>query len=86
VLGDVKGAFVNAVGLASSPEEFKNRIEFSLIELGLRLIEIEDVELFEIRTATTDPEPLLFDSISELTIDEPVKFGTFHSYKSESNE
>jgi hypothetical protein len=81
VLNGADGAYVNIVGYACSTEQFEERTKVALLDLDINLLDMEDVELFEIRTARAEPEAAIFHLIEELKFDRSIKFGTFHSYR-----
>jgi hypothetical protein len=81
VLDGSIGAYVNIVGYARSPEQFEERIKVAVLGLDMDLLEVKDVELFEMRTTHEEPAPAIFKLVEELKFDRSIKFDTFHSYR-----
>lgn len=78
------GAFVNVLSKAIDNKDFISRVENSLQEMGMVLIEIEDIEPFESRSALYH----VSDEVRALAITAEtsgsVELGRFHSYDAEN--
>lgn len=74
------GAFVNVLSKATDNKDFISRVESSLHKMGMVLIEIDDIEPFESRSASYH----VHDEIKALAITAEtsgnVEFDSFQSY------
>jgi len=82
ILGDAKGAFVNALALVVDEAEYKHEVQEALHNLGLVAYEFEDVEAFRERVEKwcVDEEMQLL--AEEVSVTGKVRFGIFHNYLS----
>src|ERR1035437_1981787 len=79
LLGNAKGAYVNALALASNPIDFTNKVKESIIDLGFDFIELEDVELFSERIENYEVQENIKILATEAIKSKEVLFGNFHS-------
>lgn len=79
LLDGARGAYVNAVGLASSSANFEMQLRESLVELGFEVVEIDDLELLSERQTKEGPSEELIE-LAKLSVDGEIKFGSFHTY------
>lgn len=81
LFGDVKGAYVNVIGMAHTRNEFITLIKKYLYSLGLKVVSITDVStldsLFESGETLSED---LNDSANTLKNYGHIRFGTFHTY------
>jgi len=80
VLEGGEGAFVTAIALASSRDEFATAVAAALLEGGMLVLEIEDVESYAIDAAaaieTENPD---FDAqVRSVAMDGGIELGPFH--------
>ena len=80
VLGDVDGAYTNAIAKAHSRAAFRHRVTESLNHLGLKLIRIEDAEMLKERLEKYSIDPELMKVANEAELTGEVGFGTFHTF------
>jgi len=80
ILGNSKGAYVNVLAFASTAEEFEVEVNRAVADLGLFVIECEDIEPFAQRAA----QRLLDDELHELAAEvhktRQLRFATFHTF------
>ena len=79
-LGDAKGAYVNALALATDAREYENTVKRALEELGLFAFEVEEVEQYETRAVRCQIDPALTRLSDEVQECGQVRFGDFHTY------
>ncbi len=83
LLGDAKGAYVNVLASATSAAKYTTKVKGALKEIGLNLIEIDDLEpLSERLSKWTVDEEIITMAQTVRKIDS-VAFGTFYEYDSE---
>lgn len=76
------GAFVNVAALANSAEDYRMMVEGALIELELRLVDIEDAEPLSSRLSKWQVEDEIKDMAKTVERVGSVAFGTFDTYRS----
>ena len=81
VLGGAKGAFVNALALASGQETYKENVTAALRDLGLFVIDFQDLELFPERAAHWELREELHELARETELSGNVTFDEFHVYE-----
>jgi hypothetical protein len=82
ILGGAKGAYGNVLAVASNPQEYESAVTECLQDIGLRVLEFEDVEPFGIRTARYALDRNLVDLASDVQRFGEVRFGDFYTYDS----
>lgn len=82
VLGEDAGAYVNALAMSSSSQNFEDLVRDALSDLGLDALEFEDVEVLSGRVERFDVEGSLLDLAEEVRGAGGVRFGDFHAYPS----
>ena len=75
-----KGAYVNAVALASGAGQFHDRVEEALQAYGLGIVETSDVDRVSAYRAEGRIGAEIDELIRTLSDDEPVKFDVFDAY------
>ena len=78
--GNPKGGFVNVIALAYTQQEFFSRVRKSLVEMGFKIVAIEDVELYVDRIKHYEIDPHLKELAAKIDAKNPVGFATFHTY------
>ena len=78
-LDEMKGAYTNALALASNADEFKKMVEHALGQLNLFAFEFEDLEPIEARAARTILNADISVLASRAATGE-VCFDTFHRF------
>jgi hypothetical protein len=81
-LGNSAGAYVAAVGLADNADTFARLVSEKLHEYDFQVVEVEDIELFERRSAKYEVDPEVTNMAESLNTENPVALATFHAYKS----
>lgn len=84
-LGDVPGGFVNVVSYAKTSQDFRRKVSRALDELGLDLVDLDDIQILsqEIAVETASEEILtMIDTVRRL---DSVAFGTFFVYDEEND-
>jgi hypothetical protein len=86
VLLDRNDAFVNAVALAHTAEEFTELVRGALSRLGFDLVDLEEIEpLAHRRLSYAIPEEM--ERLAEMTqISATIQFGAFHTWVSDDDE
>ncbi len=82
VLGEDTGAYVNALAMSSSSQNFETVVAEALNDLGLYALDFEDVEVLSGRARRFDVDKSLLDLAEELRGKGGVRFGDFHAYLS----
>ena len=81
ILGEnSKGAYVNVLALANNRESFRRQIKKACCELDLKLIRLEDCELFEIRIKKGNVDKEIVKKAKEVREMLQVRFATFHTW------
>lgn len=73
-------AFVSVVGLASTAEEFKERVKLLFKALEFELFDLDDVHQVADDAELGKLGPELRKHVSSLSPKDPVAYGTFHAY------
>ena len=79
-LDGAKGAYVNALALASNVEDFQQAVRIALDQLALFAFEFEDVELFDNRSERMKLDKDLYALAHEVRQAGAVRFGEFHRF------
>lgn len=74
------GGFSNVVGLASSKSEFIGAITAKFKELQSNILDVDDVEILDLRDNLNDFDQDIIASISSLSIDSRVEIATIDYY------
>jgi hypothetical protein len=84
--GDGKGAYVNVVAWAESPKAFEEQVRRQSASLDCILVELEEVELLEVRMQADD-YPDEFIDMRQTAIRQPTDtvFGTFYTWDQEDS-
>lgn len=85
-LGDAVGAFVNALVLCESQDEFTELVARAVGELGLRVDSFEDVEPFRARLMRTSIAEELTSLARWVQETERPGFGVFHTFDEGASE
>jgi hypothetical protein len=80
LLNGAKGAYVNILAMASSSSDFKDKVKKSVIDLGLNLLHIEDVELFSERSKNYEITESIKNLAKEVSETKELRFGNFHTF------
>lgn len=80
-LVDAKGAYVNALALVSSSEEYEETVAAALGEFGLFAFEFEDVEPISDRMSRVQIAQSLRELADETRRSGQVRFDDFHTFK-----
>lgn len=83
VLGDVRGAFTNAVAMANGKANFRAAVKRGLDDLGLRLIHLKEAETLKTRLSKHSISEDLERTAEEVKSTGEVGFGTFHTFDAE---
>lgn len=83
VLGDVRGAFTNAIAMANSRSDFRVGVQQALKDLGLRLIRLKEAETLKARLSKHSISEDLAKAAEEVKSTGGVGFGTFHTFDAE---
>jgi len=78
------GAYCQVVGLASTALVFRVKVESVFAEIGLVVMEIEDLEPLEQRVMTGTISGELLTLADQLSASDPVLNDIFHVYSSDS--
>jgi hypothetical protein len=82
-LGNAGGGYVNVVASATTPEHFLRKVRKALDEVGLELIDIDDLEPLSMRLSKkTVSEEILTMARTVEKIDS-VAFGMFYTFDDE---
>jgi hypothetical protein len=77
---DKKGACVNVLIFSSDADEFEKQLTEMLDQLGLKLISLEDVEPFSIRTSNHQVDTALIELAAKVNSHNAIEFGNFHTF------
>ncbi|MFC1587870.1 hypothetical protein ACFL54_06145 [Planctomycetota bacterium] len=80
---EAAGAWVNALVLAGSEDDFRNRVQATLEAMQFNVAEIKDAEPYANRTAATLVVKRLRDLAKTAAESGEVHFGSFHCYHRE---
>ena len=81
ILGDGKGAFVNAFAFVSNTQEYKEAVKAALEEALLLAIDFQDIEPFSERTARQDLSEQFQELAGWTKLTGEVALDDFHVYK-----
>ena len=83
---DRNDAFVNAVALAQTAEEFAQLVRGALSQLGFELVELEEIEPLALRRLSfAIPEEM--ERLAEIAQNSvTVEFGAFHTWVSDDDD
>jgi hypothetical protein len=86
VLLDRNDAFVNAVALAHTAEEFTQLVRGALSQLGFELVDLEEIEPLALRRVSfAIPEEMeRLANIAQSSV--TVEFGAFHTWVSDDDD
>jgi hypothetical protein len=75
-----EGAFVTAIALAASRDEFAAAVRTTLLETGLLLLEIDDLESYapDAATAIETDNPEFDELVRSVALDGGIELGPFH--------
>jgi len=76
------GAYVRFLGLAQSETALRETLSAQLAELGLFLVELDDVGMFDPVTVDWHDDELQ-ELTKELSTETPIRFRAFHNYPRE---
>jgi len=79
-LGDAAGAYVTALAMASSSEQYESVVKNALVELGLFAFEFEDVETFAHRAQQFQLDEKLYEIADDVRKSCEVRFDSFYTY------
>lgn len=85
LLGRAKGAFVNVVALASSEQDYVNLVDVTMERYGFLVVGIQDVTRLNIWTLSNTLDPELAKLARGLTLEFPIQFDEFQSYRHEED-
>jgi hypothetical protein len=80
-LAGAKGAYVNALALASTREQYQTAVSAALTELALFAFEFDDVEPFQERLERVTLEPSICQLADDTLRSGQVRFDDFHTFK-----
>lgn len=86
LLDGAVGAYVPTLALASSIEDYVDKVTTFLDEYGFCVLEILDVELFDERMKRCEVDPGLRTLVGSLGSDAPVAFYVFNTYENDPDE
>lgn len=75
-----QGAYVNAVGLADSYEDFLLLASRECQSMFLGIESFEDTELWSDRISNSNPESDVRDLVNDLSNETPFRLGVFYCY------
>lgn len=78
-----KGAYSNAIGRARNAREFEERVRKAAQELGLEVIQFEDLETLDERIKHADVSKSLWDLAESIQDTEQVYFDAFYNYSAD---
>lgn len=84
-LGKAKGAFVNVVALASTERDYKVLVDAAMAENGLSTIAYTDVARLAEWERSNRLHPELAQLANGLTMEYPIQFDEFQSYRHEGD-
>jgi hypothetical protein len=83
LLEGAMGAFVTVVALAYSQDDFLSQARSKLQSYEFEIVEIEDIEPWEVRTKHFPVDEHIQGLVRSLGSDNRVLLGTFHDYENE---
>jgi hypothetical protein len=78
-----KGAYANAMALANDRRGFEDKIRKGVLDYGLELVDLEDVETFAERVESQDVSSELLAIAESIESPERVYFDAFYNYFSD---
>jgi hypothetical protein len=79
-LGGSTGAYVAVVGIADDVDAFARIVTAKLNEYDFQVIGIEDIEMFEKRSARCNVDADVTRMAASLNMENPIALATFHAY------
>jgi len=73
-------AYTNAIGLAKTKTEFRNRVKTKLSSMDLKLLRLEDAEPFTERLKKFKVDNTIANIAKRLSPNNAIEFSTFHTY------
>jgi hypothetical protein len=86
VLLDRNEAFVNAMAMARSAEDFRERVQDALRPIGFDLLELSELETLDSRLQHSTLTASLNDLAESVRLSGEVGFGTFHTWTADDSE
>jgi len=83
VLGDVRGAFTNAIAMANGRSNFRVSVKQALEDRGLLLVRLKEAETLKSRLSKHSISEDLATATEEVKSSGGVGFGTFHTFGAE---
>lgn len=80
-IGNSTGAYVAAVGLADDVDAFVQIVTARLHDYDFQVVELEDIEMFDKRSARFKVDPEIASMAASLNMENPIALATFHAYK-----
>ncbi|MCU0450171.1 MAG: hypothetical protein MUC97_10100 [Bernardetiaceae bacterium] len=80
VLGHNAGAVVNVLAYAANRRDFCAQAEQALYHLGMNLMEMEEVEVFDFQRNKSIRKPTLLAKARHVLDTQQVMFDTFYAY------
>jgi hypothetical protein len=85
VLLDRNDAFVNAVALAHTAEEFTQFVRGALSQLGFELVDLEEIEPLALRRRSFRDSEEMERLVEMVQTSGTVEFGAFHTWVSDDD-
>lgn len=79
-LGEAKGGYVNVVASAADVSEFEQKVKLALDELGLDLIDIDDIEVLPLTLSKAHVSQEVLTMAKTVRKIDSVAFGTFYIF------
>lgn len=79
-LGTATGAYIAVVGVAASAEAFRAGVKRAMGALEFELIDLEEVRQLRSPSDIVGFEDIMRDRMALLSEENPIEFGSFHSY------
>lgn len=83
-LGDAKGGYVHVIAEASNQAEFEQKVSDALDELGLDLIDIDDVKALPLKLSDAQLSKELLTMAKTVRRTGSIAFGTFYPFEEDS--
>lgn len=81
ILQGAKNAFVQVIAHSHSKQVFRKKVAQALDEMGIKLIRLEDVEVFNKRIKKFEVDSKLLDLADDIVNNKAeICFGAFHTY------
>jgi hypothetical protein len=81
--GLAQGAYVNALSAGASPPDAVHRMRSALLQLGWKVIGVDETELFANRIAAYEVDEELFELAEEAARSGVPQFGPFYVWESD---